>query len=132
MIGSRVSRRYAKALFELSKEQGVLEQVESDMHSVWEMIGESEEFVVILHSPVIQAPEKRQVISELFGTKIHQLSFDFLMLLLDKNREGLLPDIITYFLKYIDESKGIIRGELKAAYPLTSEQKSSLKKRNHG
>lgn len=127
MIGSRVIRRYAKALFELASEQRALEQVESDMSSIQRMIEESNELVVILQSPVIQSREKQQVFRELFKGKIHQLSYDFLKLLLDKNREELLPGIITYFLKFIDKSREVLRGELKAAYPLSDEQKKSLK-----
>ena len=127
MIGSRVIRRYAKALFQLASEQHALEQIESDMSSVQRMIEKSKELAAILQSPVIQAKEKQQVLSELFKGKIHELSYDFLKLLLDKNREEFLPGIITYFLKIIDESKGVLRGDLKAAYPLSNEQKKSLK-----
>ena len=127
MIGSRVTRRYAKALFELAKEQHLLEQVESDMVGIRTTIEESPELSGLLQSPVIQTREKGRVLAALFKDKIQRLSSDFLNLLLDKNREELLPDIITYFLKYIDESKGILRGELRAAYPLSDEQKNALK-----
>jgi len=127
LIGSRVTRRYAKALFELAQEQQILEAVEADMTSIRSMIEKSKEISVLLQSPVIQAQEKRHVFAEIFKGKIHHLSYDFLNLLLDKGREELLPDIIIYFMKYIDESKGILRGELRAAYPLSSEQKKSLK-----
>lgn len=127
MIGSRVIRRYAKALFELAKEQRVLDQVESDMARVQAIIEESPELSVLLHSPVIQVQEKRRVISEIFKGKIQQLSYDFLNLLLDKNREDLLAGIITYFFKFIDESKGILRGDLRAAFPLSDQQKDTLK-----
>jgi F-type H+-transporting ATPase subunit delta len=127
LIGFRVTRRYAKALFHLAREQKVLEQVESDMANVREIAEESPEFSVLLQSPIIQVQEKRQIISEIFKGKIHQLSYDFLNLLLDKNREDLLSGIITHFLEYIDELRGILRGDLRAAYPLSDQQKESLK-----
>jgi F-type H+-transporting ATPase subunit delta len=128
LIGSRVTRRYAKALFELARDQHLLEQVETDMSGILKTIDGSKELTVLLHSPVIQIQEKRKLFADLFKEKIQHLSYDFLNLLLDKNREEFLPEIITHFLKYIDESKGIMRGELRAAFPLSEEQKQALKK----
>jgi F-type H+-transporting ATPase subunit delta len=48
------------------------------------------------------------------------------MLLLDKNREEYLSGIIEYFMKHLDESRGIIRGQLYTAHPFTSDQMDIL------
>jgi F-type H+-transporting ATPase subunit delta len=127
LAGSRVTRRYAKALFDLAKEQNILDQIESDMILLRKSMADSEEMVAFLQSPVIQVTEKRSLVAKIFKDKVNRVTFDFLNLLLHKNREELLSEIITYFLKYLDDSKGILRGELLTAYELSAAQITTLK-----
>ncbi|UCF63799.1 MAG: F0F1 ATP synthase subunit delta [bacterium] len=127
MAGSRVTRRYAKALFDLAREQNILDQIESDVIQLQKIMAESEEMVALLQSPVIQVSEKRNLVTKIFEDTVNRVTFDFLNLLLQKNREELLSEIISYFLKYLDDSKGILRGELLTAYELSASQKTALK-----
>jgi len=126
--GSRVTRRYAKALFDLAQEQNILDQIESDMILMQRILADSGDLGALLHSPIIQVVEKRRLLSEIFKGKVNKVTFDFINLLLDKNREELLSGIITYFFLYLDESKGILRGDLLTAYVLSDPQKTALKK----
>lgn len=129
MYQSRITRRYAKALFELANEKNQFTKVTQDLNTIQEVCLQSKDFTRVLDSPVIPEKGKKQVISQLFRERLHPLSFNFLELLLEKNRESLLPGIIEHFKKLADESQGIIRGDLRTAYPLDEEQMNSLKKR---
>ena len=129
MIGTRVTRRYAKALFELAEEQNLLARVEKDLNSVKRICDFSREFDMILESPVIDVAEKKEVFSRLFKERVHPVTFRFLELLVEKNRENLLPVIVDRFLNLLDESRGIVRGQLITAHPFTEEQLAALKKR---
>jgi len=86
----------------------------------------SPDLPMLLMSPIIQTRDKKQVLQSTFKSAVHKLTFDFLMLLLEKNREENLPEVISYFMKFLDESRGILRGELISAHPFSSEQKSAL------
>jgi len=129
VIGTRVTRRYAKALFELAEEQNLLSQVEHDLNSIKLVCDSSEEFGLILESPVIDVAEKKEVFARLFKDRVHPVTFRFLELLVEKNRENLLPLIIDRFLNLLDEARGIVRGQLFTAHPFTEQQLVALKKR---
>lgn len=129
MIASRITRRYAKALFNMANEKNLLDRISEDLKLIKNVCDESDDFIRLVDSPVIQISEKRQVFSQLFENKVHSLSYYFFQLLLEKNRENFLPDIIQHFMNLIDESKGILRGHLLSAFPLTEKQFDSLKSR---
>ncbi|MBN2365785.1 MAG: ATP synthase F1 subunit delta [Calditrichaeota bacterium] len=125
---SRVVRRYARALFELAADENKLESVGEDLKQIQQMIAGSEELVEFLESPVIQTSDKKNFVREFLKNRIDSLTYNFIFFLLDKKREEYLPGIIGYFLKLLDESRGILRGQLISAHELTDEQLSSLKK----
>jgi F-type H+-transporting ATPase subunit delta len=116
------------ALFELAYEKNQVSEISDDLRKIQEVCTSSEDFIRLLDSPVIKVSEKKQVFSRLFQEKIHPLTFNFLKLLLSKNRESLLPATIKYFMRLVDDSQGIVRGELQTAYPLSKKQLEALKK----
>lgn len=128
MIGARVTIRYAKALFSLAKEEGILPRVASDLELLSNSVDDSEELRTLLESPVVGAREKQKVLSELFETKLSPVTFRFLTLLIEKKREDLLRQIIQRFMKLLDEDRGILRGELLTAYQFSEKQLQALKK----
>lgn len=129
MIGSKVSKRYAKALFELAQERKIVERVAEEMIAIQNLYQQSSDFSSLLESPVIESSEKLKIFTVLLKEKVQSVTFNFLSLLLEKNREDYLPEIIFYFLKIVDESKGIVRGQLITAHPFTDVQKKELKER---
>jgi F-type H+-transporting ATPase subunit delta len=129
LFGSRVTKRYAKALFEAAQESKQIEQIEEDLIFVKETIEKSDDFSRFLISPVIQSAEKRKIFAQLFEQKLQKLALEFLNLLLDKGREKMLPDIILNFLRLIDDSRGVLRGQLFTAHNFSETQIQSLKKR---
>ena len=104
----------------------MLERVEQDLTMILDTYNKSSDLPMLLMSPIIQTRDKKQVLQSIFKPTVHKLTFDFLMLLLEKNREENLPEIISYFMKFLDESRGILRGQLISAHPFSSEQKSAL------
>ena len=128
MVRSRVSKRYARALFELAREENLLQQVEKDLSELDQYLKASDEFENLLASPVVHANKKREVFDDLFGKQFHPKTMDFIRLLLEKNREYLLPEIIEYFHQLLDEKNGIIRGQLLTAYPFSEAQLELLNK----
>jgi F-type H+-transporting ATPase subunit delta len=128
LVESRIARRYARALFEQARDQKVLDRVSEDLKSIKKIYDESSDFRMMLASPIIHTSEKKGVFEQLFKTKVHTLTYDFLILLLDKNREEWLPSIIDYFMRLSDEARGIIRAQLITAQKLAKDQLNALKK----
>ena len=58
MKQSRVTIRYAKALFQLAIEQEILEQSYNDMVLLDEVCAESKELPLLLKSPIVKTDKK--------------------------------------------------------------------------
>lgn len=129
MIGSRVTKRYARALFELAREKDLLKVVQQDLSLLRQSIESSEDLRVVLESPVVQAADKRKALDKAFEKKVHPVTLRFIDLLLEKGRENLLPDIIWQFGMLADAAQGVIRGQLETAFPLNDSLLAALKRR---
>ncbi len=129
MIGSRVSRRYARALFLQAQENKLIDTIEKDLGVVKEIIEKSKDFSAVMLSPVIPSAEKKKIFTEIFEKKLHPLSLNFLYLLLNKGREKFILDTIWNFSRFIDDYRGIVRGQLFSAHPLNPNQLEELKKK---
>lgn len=129
MHETRVTIRYAKALFELAREENELARIEQDLKRLDQAVAGSAELRNLLFSPTIQSAEKWRVLQSLFLKELHPVTLRFLQLLTEKNREGLLAFIIRRFMQLLDEYRGILRGQLITAYPFAKQQLATLKKK---
>ncbi len=93
----RVAIRYAEALIELANEQGKLDVVKEDI-DLLRALTQNREFFSMLKSPIIPHPKKKQVVNELLGGKLDDLTMKFLLLLIDKERSEVLPEIALEFI----------------------------------
>jgi len=94
MLNPRLAGRYAKSLIDLSQERGELETVYNDMKYLQAVCKQSREFVALLKSPVISIELKAKSLDAVVATKISQVSHLFIQLLVKKNREFYLPEIV--------------------------------------
>jgi len=124
--GSRVAKRYATALFEGAKEQQLLDTVEKEVDVLDKTYREVAEFRQLIDSPVISNKEKLKAVDALFAQKLHPFVLNFLKLLIRKNRETLLPEIVSYYRDLLDEERGIVRGTVYTVVEMTDEQLNAL------
>ncbi|MCB0289617.1 MAG: F0F1 ATP synthase subunit delta [Calditrichaeota bacterium] len=129
MKRSRVAKRYAQALFETALEKKQLERVEADLKLLDTEYRQSESFRQLIESPVIANPVKQQTFEVAFQQHLQPLTFRFVSLLIGKNREMHLPQIIIDFSEMLDAHRGIIRGDVYSVVPLSEGQLRELKKR---
>jgi F-type H+-transporting ATPase subunit delta len=126
MYNPRLASRYAKSLIDLSMEKGQLDQVYGDMQYLQQVINSSREFLGLLRSPVITSDKKRTVIDAITAGKISDLTNLFTKLLIAKNRETNLPEIITAFIQQYKQEKNIYVVKLTTAVPVSEEVKNTI------
>lgn len=126
MQNPRLASRYAKSILDLAIETGRLEQVYKDMLYLNELISGNQEFATMLHSPVIPSDKKIKVLDLITDGKINVLTKTFYTLLISKNRESNLPEIITAFIKQYKQKKNIHIVKLTTARPVSEEIKNSI------
>jgi F-type H+-transporting ATPase subunit delta len=128
MNESKITVRYAKALFALAKEDNALEAVGKDMEFLQQCIREVPELQYVIQSPVIKVSEKISLFTETFRDTFHKLTSSFINLLLEKRREDFLAGISRYFLTLMKTERGIKSAELVTASPLDEGLKQSILK----
>jgi F-type H+-transporting ATPase subunit delta len=126
MPNPRLASRYAKSLLDLAVEREQLEPVYSDMLLLNRVIKSSQELRNMLQSPVISSDKKQSVLNAIVGNKIGELTNAFIRLLIAKNRESDLPEIINTFVDQYKEKKGIQIVTLTTAVPATDEVKKAI------
>ncbi len=126
MQNLRLASRYAKSLFDLAVEKGLVEAVYNDMLFLQELCTQSREFKGLLRSPVIKADKKKSIIDAVIGGKVNELTASFARLLVQKTRENEMPDIIVAFIKEYKDYKGIKVLKLTTAVPVSENVKQEL------
>jgi F-type H+-transporting ATPase subunit delta len=112
-----------------AEELHILKNVSDDLTVIQRIIKESREFQLFLKSPVIKKEKKQEVFNATFGPSVQTLTLRFLSLLIDKEREGVLPSVIESFFRLQDEVLGIVHVSVKTAAELSEQQKARLTQR---
>ncbi|MCH8869948.1 MAG: ATP synthase F1 subunit delta, partial [Chloroflexi bacterium] len=119
------ARRYAQAAFELALEKDELDKWSDDLDYLVQAM-ETQEFSEILDAPQVTVAHKIELIDETVGGSINPLTRNLLALLASRNSAGLLSDIFDAYQGMLDAHRGIERGELVSAVPLSAEQQSKV------
>lgn len=126
MLNPRLAGRYAKSLIDLSTEKGQLEAVHQDMQYLQAVCKASREFVALLKSPVIPIDKKAAALKAVTAGKISEITAAFNQLLVSKNREFYLPEIIYAFIEQYNTIKNIHRVKLTTATEISEGVKNEI------
>jgi F-type H+-transporting ATPase subunit delta len=99
ITAKRVDIRYATALLDIAKERGVEKIVYNDMLELRILTINSVEFKNFLKSPTIKTSQKIHILKVLFEKVFHELTLDFLILILKKARVGNIMNIATAYVR---------------------------------
>ncbi len=118
-----VSRRYARALYQLAVETKSLDDVLQAIANVAHAYASSDDFKRIALNPLVKAEIKQKLMSSVTSNK---LVLKFTDLLVRRKRVDLLPIIHEQFVAMADEMHGLHRALVKTAMPLTDAQKRTI------
>jgi len=113
-----LDKRYAKALFAAALENGQLEAVRSDMQLVAEVMNENRELRLMMTNPLVIPAKKRQVLQQLFGNHLSEITLTFFGILIRKGREKEIPGIAHQFHKLWLGHQNAVEAEVQTAVPL--------------
>ncbi|MBI5324659.1 MAG: ATP synthase F1 subunit delta [Ignavibacteriae bacterium] len=126
MNEQRVSSRYARALLEIARQNGFTEIIYSDLKFVRHTIEQSRELKILTFSPVVQFWRKKKIYEEILTGKVQPLTMNFIILLTDKRRESLIPDICYQYEVQYYELNNILPIEIESAIELSEEIKNKI------
>ena len=126
MKDSKTATRYAKALLDLSKDGGKMDQVFSDIQNLAETIDNSTDLQELIKNPVIKSEEKKKVFTAIFSKDFSELTSNFIGLLVDNKRESLLSEVAKQFTTHYRAHKNIVTAEVTSAIKLDEEQRNKV------
>ena len=129
MKAPEVVRRYAATLLAAAEENRVLDAVRSDVQGLRQTLEQSEELVAFVGNRVLSAKIQRQALERLFAERVHGLTLNFLLLLAERRRIDLLPEMLDLFEALCDERSGVVSAEIRSAVPLGEDQLARLRHR---
>lgn len=126
MSNTAVARRYASALYAEAEAQGKVADVDAAVTLVDESLAGSSELRQFFASPVIPQDKKGNIIQSLFGERVPPLVLRFMNLLLNKGREGMVPDVVQTYRHMRDVHQGIVNAEARTAFALSDAETQGL------
>lgn len=127
MKETRVAYRYAKSLIDLAAENGVLDQVNTDMAGIESVFKKNHQLVAVMKNPIVQGDKKQAILEGLFNGKVDKFTMSLLSLLTKKHRESIVFEISSEFQKQYREKKGIKIVEVTTTQPITEDQRANFK-----
>ncbi|HET7615906.1 MAG TPA: F0F1 ATP synthase subunit delta [Bacillales bacterium] len=123
-MSEAVTKRYARALFEIADEHGKIEEIDEDLQAVLQAFQDEGAGKLFMH-PRLDAEEKKKII-DAFASKVTSEVSNFLKVLVDRHREEELAGIIKQYEAMANEARGIIDAVVTTAMPLTDNEKKKL------
>lgn len=126
-LTSGVAGRYATALFEIARDDEVLEKVEADVLALDAAVADSADLRQLLNSPIYSRDEQGRAIGALaekmgLGREVAST----LGLMAQNRRLFVLPGMIAQLKALIADHRGEVTAEVTAARPLSDAQTSAL------
>lgn len=126
---TEIAEPYAQALMSVAKSNNLTDQIGEDTQSLLALTKESEDLRTMLDSPVIEASKKKAVLRQVVGDQIHPFTLNILLLLVDRGRIMLLPEVCKQYQELLRQLKQAVLAEVTSAIELNHEQKEAIKQK---
>ena len=120
-----VARPYAEAAYELAREGNALPQW-SEMLRIAVAVAVDARMRAALDNPKLAVAEKESLFLSICGDKLDADGRNFIRVLIEADRIGLLPEVRMLFEALKDESDGVARAQIASAFPLDEAQLAEL------
>ncbi|MCY3878439.1 MAG: ATP synthase F1 subunit delta [Rhodobacteraceae bacterium] len=127
-ISAGIASRYATALFELAKDSGSLDSLDSDIAVLRGILSTGGDFRALIASPIYSRDEMQSAVSAIARrAELGVLMSNTLALMASKRRLFVLPGMLDRLEALLDDHRGIITAEVVAAEELSGDELAGLK-----
>jgi F-type H+-transporting ATPase subunit delta len=118
MIAGSLSRRYAKALFQLAVAENREDAVAGELAQFAEVFAQPQ-LNHVLNDPAFSRQRRKNIVAQIAREiQLSELMTHFLELLIERDRVSFLPAIVERYHRMLDEKKGQAEARIVAANPL--------------
>ena len=127
MTGSKISRRYSKALLSLGQDDGNYKDYGQNLQEFSGFCVDNNEFYQVISNQIFSLEDRKKILEAVLQKSLFpDLIKNFLRLLLDKNRIGAVREITDYYIELTDEISNITRAVIVTAKPVKKEALDNL------
>lgn len=116
-----VAKRYAKALFELASERGIIAQVEEELEAVVAVLQNNADFKSLLQHPNVALSVKNDLLAKAFEGKVSDAVLNTLQLLVSRRREAILAALYVDYVKIANEALGQATATVYTPFALSED-----------
>ena len=123
-----IAQHYADALAEVAISQKSADKVRRELRDFLALLRESAQLGVLLGSPAVSRANKHAVAQALVERMDASRTLrNFLFVVIDQRRVGLLPEIQQAFEARLDEMEGVARADVTSARELNERERKQLR-----
>ncbi len=117
---------YAKALFEVARAEGTLDEVEDELFRFARTLEGSDLLREKLTDELIPAIRRQGIVEDLLGGKATPTTVQLVSMVVGSGRGRDLPAIIDRLVQRATSAKGLEVAEIRSAIPLSDDQQTRL------
>ena len=123
---SNISKAYADALFELSIEENILDEIKEQTELLGEVMAQNTDFVKLLNAPTVTKEEKTALADSVFSGKINKHLLNFIKVMIQRKDTAEMKASFTDFEKMYNKHNNIEKAVATTAVPMSDELKAKL------
>lgn len=123
---SNLASTYAGALFEIAKEENILEEIMSQTQEVAKLLEQTADLVKILNTPTVSKDEKVTLIDKIFSGNVNNNLLNFMKVMAERKNTEELAESFAEFEKLYNKHNNIEKAVAITAVPLTEELSGRL------
>ena len=100
-LTSKSAAPYARALFDFSVEKNIMHQITADFQNLDIFLEETPELMEYLTNPIVKQEVKSGILTKTLKSQLNTETFNFLMVLVERDRINLLTSVIDSYLELI-------------------------------
>ena len=105
---SNISKAYADALFELSIEENILEEIKEQTALLLQVLADNADFVKLLTAPTVTKEEKIKLTDGVFSEKINKHLLNFIKVMIQRKDTAEMKNSFTDFEKLYNKHNNIV------------------------
>ncbi len=129
MLKETIARRYTAALFALAKEAGSAEATAQELDSFVGALDKEPSAREFYASPVVDRGEKVELLRASLASRMSELTYNFIVLLVRKRRENLIYTIARQMHEMLDADQGNTVASIATHKPLHPDELAELARR---
>lgn len=126
---TQLAVEYGTALFELAKEERLLDRLDGEMATLDRIFQEEKGYLSLLSSRALPVEERMRILDEGIGEGAHVYLVNFIKLLVQRGALSYFHECANCFHQLAMEEQGVVEATVTTAEALSETQKARLVKR---